>query len=310
MPKLRLLDIKPTQLYISADKLARVNEQIRSKGRETYEPIPVKRIGNELFFTDGHTRALALWRNGTEKIEVIEDTDEMDWIMYLPDLQWCRDAGITSIADLDGRVVAADAYQRLWIDRCSESHDRLVASPIADLEIGLIDDSAEKGAICDEILRSLPEWFGIEEAIVDYIAESRNLPFAFLRLYGKVIGFCALKIHYSVNCDLYVLGIFREFHRRGVGRRMIEYIETYCRDRSIPYMTVKTLSEKSSDENYRKTRAFYEACGFVAFEEFPTLWGAANPCLYMMKAVDLETWRTRRALRALSVSNYRAAKKP
>ena len=50
-------------------------------------------------------------------------------------------------------------------------------------------------------------------------------------------------------------------------------------------MTVKTLSERHPDKNYAKTRDFYEKCGFRVFEEFPELWGEANPCLYMIKEV-------------------------
>lgn len=30
--------------------------------------------------------------------------------------------------------------------------------------------------VCEPILRSLPEWFGIEEAIVRYLAEIASLP--------------------------------------------------------------------------------------------------------------------------------------
>ena len=66
---------------------------------------------------------------------------------------------------------------------------------------------------------------------------------------------------------------------------MVAFIEDYCRENEIPYMSVKTLSERHPDEFYTRTRKFYEKCGFIAFEEFPELWGKENPCLLMIKPV-------------------------
>ncbi len=121
--------------------------------------------------------------------------------------------------------------------------------------------------------------------MVHYTEKVRELPLLAAELYGKTIGFCAVKINFRNNADLYVMGIFKEFHRMGIGERMIDFIADYCRDHSIPYMTVKTLSERHSDPHYAKTRKFYEKCGFQPFEEFPDLWGEENPCLYMLKNV-------------------------
>ena len=131
--------------------------------------------------------------------------------------------------------------------------------------------------------RSLPAWFGIESAIDEYVEKVRGLLFITATLHGKTVGFCAVKINYRINADLYVLGILEEYHRRGMGTRIVDFINDYCRQNEVPYMTVKTLSECHPDKNYAKTRRFYEKCGFRAFEEFPTLWGDANPCLYMIR---------------------------
>jgi hypothetical protein len=49
-------------------------------------------------------------------------------------------------------------------------------------------------------------------------------------------------------------------------------------------LTVKTLSPSRPDPNYAGTRRFYEAVGFLPIEEFPTLWGANNPCLFHASA--------------------------
>jgi ribosomal protein S18 acetylase RimI-like enzyme len=147
------------------------------------------------------------------------------------------------------------------------------------------DDPESKSTICNSVLRSLPEWFGIEGAIRVYVDGVRDLLFLKVLHGGDPVGFCAVRISYGINADLYVLGILKEFHGRGIGTGMIEHIRDHCRSSDIPYMTVKTLSERHPDANYAKTRKFYEKCGFEAFEEFPTFWGESSPCLYMLLRV-------------------------
>ena len=49
---------------------------------------------------------------------------------------------------------------------------------------------------------------------------------------------------------------------------------------------VKTLSATHPDVHYARTREFYLSIGFIELEEFPELWGSANPCLLMVKAIS------------------------
>jgi len=172
-----LSSILPTQLYISAGKYRDSLTLFEQNGFGDYEPVPVKRIGKDLFFSDGHTRAFILWENGIREIDVYDDTDDMDWIMYLVDLEWCRDSGILLIGDLRDRVVSEQDYGEKWIDRCGESHDRLKKNPLVDLEIDFETDIYRKSEICAEILESLPKWFGIEEAVREYVEKVKELPF-------------------------------------------------------------------------------------------------------------------------------------
>jgi GNAT superfamily N-acetyltransferase len=157
---------------------------------------------------------------------------------------------------------------------------------MSEIAIRFEEDADLRRLIADRILRALPAWFGIEEAIVDYCEASTKLPMVVVVDGEKPIGFCSLKVNYGVNCDLYVLGILPEFHNKGLGKRMMAFIEEYCREQNIEYMSVKTLSESHPDAFYARTRKFYEKCGFIAFEEFPELWGPDNPCLLMIKPVE------------------------
>lgn len=55
--------------------------------------------------------------------------------------------------------------------------------------------SRNKGEICGEILRSLPEWFGIEESLRNYVEDAKTRPM-FVSMEGEVLtGFISLTLH-------------------------------------------------------------------------------------------------------------------
>lgn len=113
-----LKDIQPSQLYISAQKLAAVQKWFDPKKFETMAPIPVYRLGQHIIFTDGHTRALVAYLKGLTDIKVYWDQDDLDWNLYEVCVQWCRKEGIFSVADLADRVVSPADYEKLWLVRC------------------------------------------------------------------------------------------------------------------------------------------------------------------------------------------------
>ena len=75
----------------------------------------------------------------------------------------------------------------------------------------------------------------------------------------------------------------RRWHRRGIGRALIEGAAELAISKGVRFLTVKTLSPSNDDPNYARTRLFYEAVGFLPVEEFPMLWGPENPCLFMIR---------------------------
>lgn len=140
-----------------------------------------------------------------------------------------------------------------------------------------------QAAVCEPILHSLPDWFGIEEAIIHYLGEIERLP-TFLAYQGEqVIGFVSLKEHNPYAAEVYVMGIRSAAHRQGIGRALLQAGETFLRSKAIEYLQVKTLAPSDPDPNYAKTRAFYLAVGFRPLEELSELWGPENPCLLLIK---------------------------
>jgi hypothetical protein len=119
--------LQPSQLYISAAKLQRVQEQLHVSGPEALVPLPVVRLAEDLVLTDGHTRAFALWRAGSWRVCAAWDTDPLDTQAYEICVEWCVQEGIRTIRDLRDRVVDPGTYQTLWLDRCAAMHRVLAA---------------------------------------------------------------------------------------------------------------------------------------------------------------------------------------
>lgn len=65
--------------------------------------------------------------------------------------------------------------------------------------------------------------------------------------------------------------------------RQSELCEPILRAQKVEFLQAKTLSAKHPDVGYGRTRQFYLAVGFRPLEEFPDLWGEANPCLQLIK---------------------------
>jgi len=149
--------------------------------------------------------------------------------------------------------------------------------------VEIIECHEGKEALCREVLDDLPEWFGLAKAKANYIAASAELPMLAARVDGQAIGFVSLKLQTDFAVELYVLGVRRAFHRRGIGSALIESAARFASVRGRRFLTVKTLAASNPDPNYAATRHFYEALGFLPVEVFPTLWDARNPCLLMVK---------------------------
>ena len=153
---------------------------------------------------------------------------------------------------------------------------------LPDLQIVPASDD-EKAAICTEMLRGLPDWFGIPEAIDAYVAEVPALPMLVARDGGRTVGFVSLRRHAPAAWELHLIAVAPDRHRQGVGRRLLAAAEAMVQAEGATYLSVKTLSAANPDPGYAATRRFYEAMGFVPLMELPTLWSPENPCLVMVK---------------------------
>jgi GNAT superfamily N-acetyltransferase len=140
-----------------------------------------------------------------------------------------------------------------------------------------------QASLCVPILRALPDWFGIEEAILHYEQEIEHLPTFLVKTDGQVLGFLSLKQHNPFSTEIIVMAVRSAAHRAGIGSALVEAADSYAHNLGVEYMQVKTLGPSRPNEEYARTRAFYEAMGFRPLEEFPQIWDEKNPCLILVK---------------------------
>jgi GNAT superfamily N-acetyltransferase len=148
-----------------------------------------------------------------------------------------------------------------------------------------LEDSALKSGISDTILRALPEWFGIESSIIEYVEGVVPSKFYVAHHEDAPVGFLSITTHNIHTSEIYVMGILEPFHRQGVGRLLLNAAEDDLRKENVRFLMVKTLGSSHPDVHYARTREFYAHSGFYPLEEIPEVWGPANPCLIMVKAL-------------------------
>lgn len=144
-------------------------------------------------------------------------------------------------------------------------------------------DNEEKSNIANDILRQLPEWFGIEESIAEYVNGVINTEFYVAYYSGAPIGFLSVKSNNQYTSEIYVMGILKEYHNRGIGRRLLRAAEESLIDNKVKFLMVKTLGDSHPDIHYKVTREFYYKTGFYPLEVINEIWGEENPCLIMAK---------------------------
>lgn len=141
-------------------------------------------------------------------------------------------------------------------------------------------------AECEEILRSIPDWFGIEEALLEYVANTKTLPTFVIRDGVQALGFVSLRQHFAQAWEIDCIAIHATARNKGLGTMLLLYAEQWLIAQGAQFLQVKTIAATSPNPHYAQTRAFYERMGFTAIEVFPELWDPRNPCLQMLKAVS------------------------
>lgn len=142
----------------------------------------------------------------------------------------------------------------------------------------------QKMAVVAEILRDLPEWFGIPESTQAYIEEAKDLRVWAAYQESDVVGFISLSYSSEDCAEIDCLGVKKSFQGQGIGRELITTIEREA-VKQVDYLQVKTVAE-GSNKDYDRTNVFYRSLGFKKLEIFPQLWDLKNPCQILIKKIN------------------------
>lgn len=150
-----------------------------------------------------------------------------------------------------------------------------------------ITDPFKKQKVADTILRALPEWFGLEESRNEYVKKAAGCPFLCAEENGEPVGFLYLKETGKATAEILVMGVRKEFHRRGTGRALMKQAIRIAQKLGYSFLQVKTVQMGRYPE-YDQTNRFYQAMGFQEFEVFETLWDPWNPCQVYVRSIEGE----------------------
>jgi N-acetylglutamate synthase-like GNAT family acetyltransferase len=138
---------------------------------------------------------------------------------------------------------------------------------------------------CEAVLRSLPQWFGIEEALRMYVADTERLPTFALSESSAVVAFLSLMQHFPESWEIHCVAVHSNARNRGHGSALLKNAERWLAEQGVKYLQVKTVAHTSKSAAYAETREFYLARGFAPLEIFPLLWAPQNPALQLIKVL-------------------------
>ena len=139
----------------------------------------------------------------------------------------------------------------------------------------------QKMAVVAEVLKDLPEWFGIPESTQAYIEGAKDLQVWAAYQESDLLGFVSLSYSSEDCAEIDCLGVKKAHQGRGIGSQLLAALESEAR-KNVDYLQVKTVAE-GSNKDYDRINVFYRSLGFKKLEIFSQLWGPQNPCQILIK---------------------------
>ena len=144
-----------------------------------------------------------------------------------------------------------------------------------------VKNEAQKMAVVAEVLKDLPEWFGIPESTQAYIEGVKVLQVWVAYQESDLAGFVSLSYSSEDCAEIDCIGVKKAYQGRGIGSHLLATLESEA-SKNVDFLQVKTVAE-GSNKDYDRTNIFYRSLGFKKLEIFPQLWGPQNPCQILIK---------------------------
>lgn len=101
----------------------------------------------------------------------------------------------------------------------------------------------------------------LEEMISDYFGNPATQDIWLTKVEDDkslAVGYCAPEKFTEGTYNLYAIGVLQEHQGKGIGREMMQYLESFLKEQSARVLIVET----SSDEQFNLTRKFYKDLGY------------------------------------------------
>jgi GNAT superfamily N-acetyltransferase len=135
------------------------------------------------------------------------------------------------------------------------------------------------------LLAALPDHFGIPEANAAYAAFAEtHETWVAIAPDDSIVGLLSGRRHFPECAEIEIMAVHPDWHRHGIGRRLVDAFEAHHAAAGVRLIEVKTLGASHPDVHYARTRDFYLGIGFLRVEE-SDLWGPENPALIMVRPV-------------------------
>ena len=122
-----LMELQPSQFYVSEAKYQKVLEWFDPKDLSNFEPIPVKMLDGKPVMLDGHTRAVAALIAGLKNVPAVWEQDEWDWEMYRRCVRECELRDVNHVDDLIPRIIPEREYWEKWDGWCDIMQKEVLA---------------------------------------------------------------------------------------------------------------------------------------------------------------------------------------
>lgn len=147
---------------------------------------------------------------------------------------------------------------------------------------GLVIERRHDPDAVDRILRSLPDWFGIEEAILEYVKGAAHLDSFLAVVGGKITGVALVNRHFPESAELALIAVQASSRGSGIGTALMGAVEEALISVGCRLLQVHTVASSFDNDAYAQTRAFYRRSGFMPLQEFQHIdWD--GPTLVLVK---------------------------
>jgi GNAT superfamily N-acetyltransferase len=160
-----------------------------------------------------------------------------------------------------------------------------MANPnLSDADVTIRQLVPSDGPGCDEVILTLPRFFGHEGGRRD-CAEAVRTQRGWVAVDGdEVMGFLTVAPSTEETLEITWMAVRQGTRRGGVGRRLIERVVSEV-DQPLLVLTAGASSvepDADPNDNYEGTRSFYKAMGFIPVKEL-TPEGWSQPALLLVR---------------------------